>query len=204
MSARARGVVERSLSSFVDALRHTFEAGKLAKRRGLLQCLDPRVKIAAILPLIVTAALARQLRVIAALFLLAVALAMLSRVPLALLAKKVWIAILSFTGLIAAPAIFLTPGRAVYTLPLIGWSITESGLRAAQERGLDRCHEILATFKMEDDRVACLKAVSAQPREQATGAAQGLGVAPEHRYALGVDMNKTPLRVVFDRLGQGS
>jgi len=131
MSARARGVVERSLSSFVDALRHTFEAGKLAKRRGLLQRLDPRVKIAAILPLIVTAALARQLRVIAALFLLAVALAMLSRVPLALLAKKVWIAILSFTGLIAAPAIFLTPGRAVYTLPLIGWSITESGLRAA-------------------------------------------------------------------------
>ena len=82
MSAKSRGVVERSLASFVDALQHTFDAEQLAKKNGLLQRLDPRVKIVAILPLIVIAALARQLAVIVALFVLAVALALLSKVPL--------------------------------------------------------------------------------------------------------------------------
>ena len=81
MSARSRGVVERTLSSFVEAMSHTFDAEELAKKRGLLQKLDPRIKIAAILPLIVIAALSRRLQVIAALFVLALALALLSRVP---------------------------------------------------------------------------------------------------------------------------
>ncbi len=91
MSAKSRGVVERSLSSFVDALQHTFDAEELAKKKGLLQRLDPRVKIVAILPLILIAALARQLPVIVALFALAVALALLSKVPLGTLAKRVWL-----------------------------------------------------------------------------------------------------------------
>ena len=61
----SRGVVERSLASFVDVLEHAFYAEELAKKNGLLQKLDPRVKIVAILPLIVIAALARRLWVIA-------------------------------------------------------------------------------------------------------------------------------------------
>ena len=72
---KSRGVVERSLASFVDALEHAFYAEELAKKNGLLQRLDPRVKIVAILPLIVIAALARRLWVIAALFAIAVAVA---------------------------------------------------------------------------------------------------------------------------------
>jgi hypothetical protein len=72
---------------------------------------------------------------------------------------------------------------------------------AAQERGPYGCHEILAAFKMEDDRVAWLKTMSAQPRKQATGAVQGLSIGPEHRGSVGVDVDKTPVWVVFDRLG---
>ena len=33
MSAKSRGVIERSLSSFVDALQHTFDAEELAKNQ---------------------------------------------------------------------------------------------------------------------------------------------------------------------------
>src|SRR6266849_6231132 len=33
MSTKSRGVVERSLSSFVDALQHTFDAEELAKKK---------------------------------------------------------------------------------------------------------------------------------------------------------------------------
>lgn len=127
----SRGVVERSLASFVDALEHAFYAEELAKKNGLLQKVDPRVKIVAILPLIVTAALARRPWVIAVLFALAVAVAMLSNVPLATLAKRIWLGVLTFTGLISLPAVFLTPGQAIYTVPLLGWIVTAQGLRAA-------------------------------------------------------------------------
>ncbi len=131
MSAKSRGFVERSLSSFVDALQHTFEAEEVAKQKGLLQILDPRVKIVAILPLILIAALARQLPVIIALFAFAIVLALLSKVPLGVLARRVWLAVLTFTGFISVPALFLTPGQVIYTLPLLGWTVTAQGLRAA-------------------------------------------------------------------------
>ena len=127
MSARSRGVVERNLSSFVDALQHTFDAEELAKKKGLLQVLDPRIKIAAILPLIVIAALARQLRVIVVLFAVALAMALLSKVPLGTLAKRVWLAVLAFTGVIALPALFLTPGQAIYRLPLSAGTLLRRG-----------------------------------------------------------------------------
>lgn len=127
----SRGVVERTLASFLDALEHAFYAEELAKKNGLLQNIDPRVKIVALLPLIVIAALARQLWVIAALLVIAVAVAMLSNVPLATLVKRVWLGVLGFTGLISLPALFLTPGQAIYTMPLVGWTVTAQGLRAA-------------------------------------------------------------------------
>ena len=127
----SQGVVERSLASFVNALEHTFYAEELAKKNGVLQKLDPRVKIAAILPLIVIAALARRLWVIAVLFAIAVGVAMLSNVPLGTMAKRVWLGVFTFTGLISLPALFLTPGQAIYTLPLLGWIVTAQGLRAA-------------------------------------------------------------------------
>jgi cobalt/nickel transport system permease protein len=127
----SRGVVERTLASFVDALEHAFYAEELAKKNGLLQKIDPRVKIVALLPLIVIAALARQLWVIAALFVIAVVVGMLSNVPLATLVKRVWLGVLGFTGFISLPALFLTPGQAIYTVPLIGWTVTAQGLRAA-------------------------------------------------------------------------
>jgi cobalt/nickel transport system permease protein len=130
MSARSRGVVER-IGTFVDALQQTFEAEELAKKDGLLQRLDPRVKLMAMAPLVLIAALARQLAVIVALFAFAVALAWLSKVPLGALLKRVWIGVLAFTGLISVPALFLTPGRPIYRLPALGWAITAQGLRAA-------------------------------------------------------------------------
>lgn len=112
-------------------MEHAFYAEELAKENGLLQELDPRIKLLALVPLIVIAALARRLSVVAGLFVLALALAVLSKIPLSTLAKRVWLGVLTFTGLISLPALFLTPGRVVYSLPLTGWTVTEQGLRAA-------------------------------------------------------------------------
>ena len=55
---------------------------------------------------------------------LAVVLALLSKVPLSMLAKRIWLAVLAFTGVIAAPALFLIPGQAIYTLPFVDWTVT--------------------------------------------------------------------------------
>jgi cobalt/nickel transport system permease protein len=126
----SRGVVERSLASLVDALEHAFYAEKLARKNGLLQKLDPRIKIAAIFPLIVIAALSRHLWVIGVLLVIAVMIALLSNVPLGTLAKRIWLSVLGFTGLISIPALFLTPGPVIYTLPLLGWTVTAQGMRA--------------------------------------------------------------------------
>jgi cobalt/nickel transport system permease protein len=58
-------------------------------------------------------------------------LALASHIPLRLLATRVWLAVLAFTGAIALPAIFLTPGNTVYRLPLVDWQVTVQGLRTA-------------------------------------------------------------------------
>ena len=85
----------------------------------------------AIVPLIVIAALTPRLWVDAVLLVVAVAIALLSSVPLGTLAKRVWLGVLTFTGFIALPALILTPGHAIYTVPFLGWTVTAQGLRAA-------------------------------------------------------------------------
>lgn len=127
----AHRFVERSLAAFLQALEHALESETLARRAGLLQKLDPRVKVVGLLGLIVAVAMARRLDVILGLFGVALVMAVASRVPLRTLALRVWLGALVFTGCIVVPALFLTPGRAVYTLPLAGWTVTEQGLRGA-------------------------------------------------------------------------
>ena len=128
---KSRGMIERSLSSFVNGLGHALCGEEMAKKNGLLQKLDPRLKILAGLALIAAAALSRRLWVIATLLALAIAIAFLSKVPLSMLAKRVWLGVLGFTGWISVPALFLTPGHELYRLPALGWTITAQGLRAA-------------------------------------------------------------------------
>src|SRR4051812_30671036 len=40
---KSRGAVERTLASFVDAMEHAFYSEQIAKEKGLLQKLDPRL-----------------------------------------------------------------------------------------------------------------------------------------------------------------
>ena len=89
------------------------------------------LKAIGLLLLVVATATTRSLAVIIALFALAVILALLSNVPIRRLAVRVWIGVLFFTGSIALPAIFITPGAALVHLPLLHWPITMQGLKAA-------------------------------------------------------------------------
>lgn len=123
--------VERTLSSLVNAMERALDAEEIANSNGLLQRLDPRVKVIGILALIVVSAMAHRLWVICAMFAVAVAIAVLSRVSLAALAKRVWTPVLMFTGVIALPAPFVVPGRELWRIPLLGWPLTAQGLASA-------------------------------------------------------------------------
>lgn len=124
---RRRNFVEKTVASLADALDHAAFADEIAQRGGLLQQLDPRVKVCGILPLILVAASVRNISIAALIFAIALALALPSRISLRVLAKRVWISLLCFTGVVALPAIFLTPGTVIFRLPLLHWPLTSQG-----------------------------------------------------------------------------
>jgi cobalt/nickel transport system permease protein len=124
------GAVAKTVRGFSEALEQTLAAEESARGPGVLQSLDPRVKLAGLLSLVVSAALSRRLGAMAALFALGIALAVASRLSLAALAKRVWLVAFAFTFMIAAPALFLTPGQPLWTLPG-GLTITTQGARSA-------------------------------------------------------------------------
>lgn len=123
--------LDRLAAGLLHAMDHAFDADDLARRNGFLQKLDPRIKVAGLLILIVVAVAVKSLAVLGGLFLFAVVLALTSQVTLARLGKQVWLSVLAFTGMIALPAIFLVPGDAIAHMPYLGWAITMQGVRSA-------------------------------------------------------------------------
>jgi cobalt/nickel transport system permease protein len=128
---RQGGFIERLVGDLLAVMEHAFYAERLVQTGGLLQRLDPRAKVLAMLLLIGATVLTHSLPVILGLFITAIILSCLSQVPLRMLAKGIWTSALLFTGAIAVPAVFIVPGEVVYRLPLLGWPLTAQGLESA-------------------------------------------------------------------------
>jgi cobalt ECF transporter T component CbiQ len=125
-----RSFVERTLVDINHTLEQTLFAERTARGPGLLQQLDPRLKILSALLVLLAVGLSRSLFVILVLYFLVLVLAIFSRIPLAFFVKRVWLFIPFFTGLVALPALFITPGAVLVHLPL-GLVITGTGLATA-------------------------------------------------------------------------
>ena len=106
---RRRGFIERTLKSLLRAAEYAAGAEKSAEAGGVLQRVDPRVKVVGLMVLVVVVAASHRLEAIGGIFALALALALLSGIGLGKLASWVWIPVLLFTGAIALPAIVLVP-----------------------------------------------------------------------------------------------
>ncbi len=128
---RRRTFIEKTIRSLLQSMEHTVFAEDMAASSGLLQRWDPRVKVIGIGALILAAVTVHRIPVLLGVFLAAVILALLSNIPIRILATRVWITVAAFTGTIALPAIFLTPGQSVYRLPVLGWQVTQQGLSGA-------------------------------------------------------------------------
>ena len=123
--------IEKTLEGLAGAFDQTAVGEQISQLPGLLQALNPRIKVVGMLLLIIASAASHVLWVVLALLAVGIGLALASQVSLALLARRVWIGALIFTGAVALPALFLTPGAPIAQLPVLGWPITGQGLNSA-------------------------------------------------------------------------
>jgi len=125
------GFIEHTIDGLHAAMGRALYADRSAGGRGFLQQLDPRVKVAGLGALILASAMAGKLWVIAAVLVAAIILAALSYLSVWMIATRVWFATATFSAAFAAPAIFLTPGKIIYTIPGVLWPVTSQGLTTA-------------------------------------------------------------------------
>src|SRR5215472_911785 len=102
-----------------------------ARQPGLLQSIDPRTCLLGLSALILAVTLAHKIAVVAAIFVAAIFLGLASHVAITTLALRVWLPVLLFTGVIASPALFITPGTPVLGTPFGTLHITSQGLWSA-------------------------------------------------------------------------
>ena len=113
-----RGFLEKTLHAIAEALKNEIFSESLASRPGLLQGLDPRAKLLTILFLIGIVGLCHHIFSLVLFNLWLFWLAKSSQVPLRTFAKRVWIVVLLFTGIMVFPTLFnvMRPGTPLLVL----------------------------------------------------------------------------------------
>jgi len=104
------GFLTKTVAGFTSALESVILNEELAHTRGLIQSLDPRVKLFTFVLLVVIVGLARSFWILAVLTILAAALVYLSRISPGFFIKRALI-FLPFTAIVALPALFITLGE---------------------------------------------------------------------------------------------
>jgi cobalt/nickel transport system permease protein len=123
---RRSNFLEKTLSGIAKTLERSLFAETISLRPGVFQSLDPRLKIVATLGLLIGVSMARNLWVIGGVYLLVVVFACVSSIPVDFFIRRVWLTLPLFTGMIALPALFLTPGPPLFHLPF-GMIVTKTG-----------------------------------------------------------------------------
>ncbi len=137
LGRRRRGsFVERTLEGGATLLRQVMFGEDSASARGLLQRLDPRVKLVGLLVLLVALALVHHPVVLGLAYLATLVLAGVSGIPTGFFVRRVWLFVPIFTGVMVLPATLsvVTPGE--LAVPLWTWhghpqGLTVQGLTSA-------------------------------------------------------------------------
>lgn len=125
-STARSSLARRTAASVGRHIAEVLDNEEIAARPGLLQRIEPRVRLLAVLLFSVTASLVHAPVLLAALFGLALVLAAASRVSPASFARKVWGSVGLFAVLLAAPATLraITPGPVLVDLGSLTISVT--------------------------------------------------------------------------------
>jgi cobalt/nickel transport system permease protein len=110
--------LDRSLRAVTGLMGQFLFAEIHSQRDGVLQKLDPRVKLLTLLAWVVLVSLLHSLPWILGLYGVSLGLALLSRIPLSFFLRRVWLVLPLFAGVIALPAMLnlFTPGEAAVVL----------------------------------------------------------------------------------------
>lgn len=127
---RKGSFVDKTIAGAARVMRDALFADDVAAQRGLLQAVEPRVKLVTLLALLLAASLVHGIAVLGALYAATVGLAVASGLPVAFFVKRVWLFVPLFTGAVVLPATLnlITPGDVV--VPLGSWFGREIGLTA--------------------------------------------------------------------------
>jgi cobalt/nickel transport system permease protein len=128
--------VAKTIGSASNLMRQSMFFDDVAARDGLLQRVDARVKLVALLVLLISSALVHNPAALVGLYSVSLVLAAASRLSLRFFVARVWLFIPIFTGIVVLPATFsfITHGHIV--VPLGSWfgtrvGLTQQGLTAA-------------------------------------------------------------------------
>ena len=122
--------IEKTLTAGATLLRQVMFSEDTAGRHGLLQRIDPRVKLVGLLILLVAFGLVHSVAVLVAGYLATLLLAAASALPVGFFVRRVWLFVPIFTGIVVLPATLsiVTPGDVV--LPLWTWHGQPQGFTA--------------------------------------------------------------------------
>jgi cobalt/nickel transport system permease protein len=115
---RKKIFVSKTLFDIARLIERSVFSEKLAKEKGMLQKINPKIKIVVFLLFIITVSLVKSIEMLVAIYLVTFFAAIFSRIPVRYFLIRVWLFIPLFSGIIAFPAIFniLTPGNPIATL----------------------------------------------------------------------------------------
>lgn len=120
----------KTIRSGTGLLQQVLFGEDVAAARGLLQRVDPRLKILSLVALLIAAGQAHSMVTLVVLYALTVVSAAASALPVGFFVKRVWLFVPIFTGIVVIPATLsvVTPGDVVLTL--WHWDGTPQGFTA--------------------------------------------------------------------------
>jgi cobalt/nickel transport system permease protein len=129
---RKGSFVAKTIAGAGGVLQAALFSEDVARTPGLLQRLDARAKVLALVGLLIAVGLVHHVSVLVVAYAGTIVLAAASRLPIGFFVKRVWLFIPIFTGVIVLPATLnvITPGEIVVPLPF-GLGLTRQGLMAA-------------------------------------------------------------------------
>lgn len=133
---RKGSFVEKTLTGSAGLLRQAMASEDTAAARGLLQRLDPRLKLVAALLLLVAVGLVHHVPVLVAAYAGTLLLAVASSLPVGAFIQRVWLFVPVFTGIVVLPATLSVVNAGTVVVPLWQWhghaqGLTSQGLTSA-------------------------------------------------------------------------
>lgn len=134
--ARGHGpdFVARTLAGLTDALLQAIFSDEQARRPGFLQSEDARAKVVAVLLMLLVVGLLRDAALIVLVHIVVLFLAAVSSIEVGPFARRIWLGVPVFAGVVILPSLFLLPGAPLLVLldvPPAWLAVSDNGVAVA-------------------------------------------------------------------------